>query len=189
MNSNLWIGILPVLVFVILESFTNKKAALISALILAVAELIFTISVYGTIDEITILGFVLVGLAVFLSLKTDNDIYFKLQPAILGWILCGIFFFFYFVLGRPLLSEMFHKYMGTSIQEMLGQNINQDFLDRYLKILSRDMGWLFLIHGSLTAFAALKMSKWWWFAIRVPGLYILLFIFSLIAMKNASSGL
>lgn len=184
MNTNLLIGIIPVVAFIILESFTNKKAALISALILAVAELIFTVSVYGMIDEITILGFVLVGIAVFLSVKTDNDIYFKLQPAILGWILCGVFFFFYYVLDRPLLSEMFHKYNGESFQEMLGQTIDPKFIGLYMKILSRDLGWLFLLHGSLTAFAAFKLNKWWWFAIRVPGLYILMIVFCIIAMKN-----
>ncbi|MBE7412447.1 MAG: septation protein IspZ [Leptospiraceae bacterium] len=184
MNSNLWIGIIPVLVFVVLESFTNKKMALLSALALAVAELIFTIVVYKTIDEITILGFFLIGVAVFLSLKTENDIYFKLQPAILGWILALVFFFFYYVLNRFLLNEMFHKYMGDSFQNILEQTTDPEFLENYLKLLSKYMGWLFFIHGTLTGYAAFKLNKWWWFIIRVPGLYILMIVFSILAMRG-----
>jgi len=184
-DSSFWIGILPIIVFVILESFTGKRAALVSAVIMAALELIFSLTVYGGIDELTILGFVLVGVAVFLSVKTDNDLFFKFQPVALGVILSLTFFVFYYILDRPLLTAMFDKYMAGSYAQ-ISRGMPKEFFLRILTVLSRDLVFWFLLHAALIAWAALRLSKWWWFAIRVPGFYIILFVACLIAVREVA---
>lgn len=188
-SSTLWIGILPVLVFVILESASGKRTALISAIVLAFLELIFSLVVYGGIDELTIIGFVLVGIAVFLSLKTNNDLYFKLQPALLGLIFAIVFLVFYFILDKPLLVVMYDKYMKGAVGDILNNEMKRAVFLKAMQILSRDMGFWFLLHAGLTAWAAVKLSKWWWFAIRVPGLYLIMMLACFIAIRSAVAGL
>ncbi|MCE9596454.1 MAG: septation protein IspZ [Spirochaetia bacterium] len=187
--STLWIGIVPVLVFVILESVSGKKTALISAIALAFLELVFSLVVYGAIDELTIIGFVLVGIAVAISLKTDNDLYFKLQPAALGLIFASVFLVFYFVLDKPLLIVMYDKYMKGALGPVLADDTKRIVFLRAMHTLSRDMGFWFLLHAALTAWAAMKLSKWWWFAIRVPGLYIIMLLACFIAIRGAIAGI
>lgn len=188
-SSTIWIGILPVLVFVILESVSGKRVALISAIVLAFLELIFSLIVYGAIDELTIIGFVLVGIAVFLSLKTDNDLYFKLQPVVLGLIFAGIFLVFYFILDKPLLIFMYDKYMKGAVGNLLNDDAKRFVFLKAMHILSRDMGFWFILHAALTCWAALKLSKWWWFAIRVPGLYLIMILACIVAIRSAIASL
>ena len=60
MNASvLLFGILPLLAFVIIDSFAGLKHGILAAVLFAIAEAIYTISVYGTVDEITIASLLL----------------------------------------------------------------------------------------------------------------------------------
>mgnify|MGYP005653480877 CR=1 FL=1 len=52
--SFLLLGILPLLIFVIIDAFSNIKAALISAIIIAIGEAILSIFIFKEIDSLTI---------------------------------------------------------------------------------------------------------------------------------------
>jgi len=174
--NTFFIGILPVIVFVVLDSITTKKSAIISAVVLAFGEFLFTIIKYHTIDELTVLSVALVVVFGWLSIKKGNDIYFKIQPAILGLFFSASFFFFYYILDKPLFNFMVEKYLDNDIGKYIPANIPKEYFMEMMRIMSRDLGWWILFHALLTAYAAFRMSKWWWFFIRVPFFYILLFI-------------
>jgi intracellular septation protein len=174
--SLFWIGILPVVAFVILDSFTTKKNAIYSAIALAVAELLFTIIKFHTIDELTVFSVLLVIVFGGISIKKNNDLFFKLQPAFLGLFFALSFFFFYYVLDKPIFNFMMEKYFNNNVEMFLKGRIPREYFMRLLNVLSRDLGWWILGHAALTAYAAVKLSKWWWFFIRVPAFYIILII-------------
>jgi hypothetical protein len=43
----------------------------------------------------------------------------------------------------------------------------------YAQTMSRSLPFLLVLHAGLTAYAALRLSTWWWFVVRVPGFYLL----------------
>ena len=51
--SSTILGILPLIVFVILDSFLGPKKALISAIVLAFVEAVYTIYTFGELDIVT----------------------------------------------------------------------------------------------------------------------------------------
>jgi len=174
--SLFWIGIVPVIAFVVLDSFTSKRAAIISAMALAAAECVFSIVSFGSLDELTVFSFSLVIVMGVFSIKTKNDLFFKLQPAILGLFFAGSFFFFYFILDKPLLTFMAEKYLGAQIDVLIRGKVSREVFERMMTLLSRDLGWWIFGHAALTAYAALRLSKWWGLVIRVPMFYVILFI-------------
>lgn len=186
--STFFTGILPIIVFVILDSITSKKTAIISAVGLAFAELLFTLIKYHTIDELTVLSVLLAVVFGWLSIKKNNDLYFKLQPAVLGFFFAMSFFFFYYVLHKPLFNFMIDKYLDNNIEPLLHGRIRKEDFMEIMRVMSRDLGWWILGHACLTAYAAIRLSKWWWFVIRVPFFYILLFIAMWVEMRGIIAG-
>lgn len=215
--ASVFLGILPILVFVIVDSIAKKRVAIWSAIAMALVELLYSLIELGELDELTLLSFATVAVFGLLSIKKNNDLFFKLQPVLFGVFLGMCSLVFYFVLDKPIFVMAADKYKpvkaivvdqmvmpsypelrssadlpGSSFKEQLLQKPLPEVLaltsegGAYLKLItamSRDIGWLFLLHAALTAFAALRLSKWWWVAIRVPGFYLL--AFGLIFLERA----
>ena len=72
-------GVLPILVFLIVDSFAGQKKALIGVLLMAMGEVLFSLIKFGTIDYLTWVTFAILGIFVGLSLWKKNDIYFKIS--------------------------------------------------------------------------------------------------------------
>ncbi len=176
-SSFLYFGLLPALLFVLIDSFSSKKAAIIGATAMAVLELAFTLIMYGAIDFLSVMAVCFALFFGFLSFKLNNDIYFKLQTPILNTFFAAAFLFSYHILKRPLLTVMMEKYMPGFVANLEAtRGIDTSLFMGMLNTLSRDMGIWLLLHSSLTAYAALKLSKWVWFLCRVPLFYVMLFI-------------
>jgi intracellular septation protein A len=173
-TSILLFGLLPLLVFVILDSLKGMKAGIIGAFILCFLELFYTLYQFGTVDSLTIGTFVLVLIFGFISLKTKNPIFFKLQPAILGLIL-GLILLICDLFGHNILSLAFAKYQFAFPEELRAATEDPRFIWALVK-LNTYLGLGFLIHSALVAYAALKLSNWWWIIIRGIGLYVMMTI-------------
>ncbi|MFH0920310.1 MAG: septation protein IspZ [Fibrobacterota bacterium] len=172
-----WIGILPILLFVVLDSFTSKKTAILSATGMALAELVFTLVQYHTIDGLTVMAGVLAVGFGLLSYKLKNDLYFKLQAAIVGAMMGLAMLFYYYVLNEPLMHVAAQKYMGDKFYLLLeAKGWTRPLIDELLRRISRDFGWFLLAHAGVTAWTALRCNKWIWFTVRVPLLYALAFL-------------
>lgn len=184
MDSSLfWIGFLPVVTFVLLTTVSTQKIALWAALICALLVALFAWLVWGSVDELTLLTLGMIVVAVLLSLKTDNEVYFKLQPAVGGALFASVLFVFYFILDKPLLSSMFDRYFASTYEKTLRGKISVSMFKDYLQALSLDLMFGFIVHAACVAFAAFRMSRWWWLAVRIPGLYIMLCFTSFTASR------
>ncbi len=175
MNASvLFFGILPLLAFVIIDSFAGLKSGLLAAIFFALVEAIYTLVVYKTIDGLTIGSTLLVLVFGFLSFKANKDIYFKLQPVFLG-VLFGLVLLVTQLLGKPLLVSMTEKYQFMFPESSRAMLVSPTFL-AMLARLSGVLAWGFLIHAALVAYAAFRMNKWWWLLIRGIGLYVMMFL-------------
>jgi len=199
----LLVGILPVLVFAIVDSTSTPRRAILAAMLMAVAELVYSLVRYGELDSLTILSFLLVLVLGGLAFLRGGGLLFKFQPAVLGVFLAGACAWFYFVLDRPILLAMGEKYLKplmiermvvpalppslspTQREQLLANLLQQPLEDlaaltpdgrfqlSMFRVVSRDLTWFFLLHALFVALAAWKLSTWWWFAVRVPGFYLL----------------
>lgn len=171
--SFLLFGILPLLTFVIIDAFLNIKAALISAIIIAIAEVIFSILVFQEIDSLTIFSLLSVIIFAFASYKMNNSIFIKFQPVVLSLIM-GVILICSFLIDKPLLYEMSVKYEDF-YPENIRQNLTNPLIISILKINTIGCGIALIVHSAITGYAAIKLSNWWWIAIRGIGFYLCLF--------------
>ncbi len=177
--STLLFGVLPLIVFVVMDSFAGLKSGVIAAIVLALAEAVFTLVVYKTIDEITVGSTLLVLVFGLLSYFTKKPIYIKLQPVFLG-VVFGLILLVMQFLEKPLLVILMDKYqlmLPDDMQTMVSMPAFRSMLTKVSGIL----GWGFLVHAALVAFAALRMGNWAWLIIRGVGLYVMMFSCALIA--------
>jgi len=175
----LFLGVLPLLIFVVVDTFSSLKAALITAVVFALLEAFLSLYWFGTVDWITGFSVLLIIALAAVSFYRNTAIHFKLQPAILSAIF-GLLFLVSFWIGKPILYLVAEKYQTKFPQEM------QEMMSHYvfkelLKLSSHYMGYAFLLHAGVTLWAALKLSKWWWIAMRGIGFYVFMFAAMIIA--------
>jgi len=171
MNSTIiFFSIIPLFVFVVVDSFAGLKTGLICAIALAFAEAIFSWAYFAEIDWMTWLSFALVVLMGLLSYKYKTDKHIKLQPVLLSSIF-GLVLISSFILGKPLLLEMSIKYASALPAQqrfLLQQPITQELL----KLATSYLGIALFLHAGVTYWAAIKLSNWWWIAVRGIGFYL-----------------
>jgi intracellular septation protein A len=178
-SYSLILGLIPLIIFVILDSFASTKTALVGAIVFALLETIFTLYLFKTIDEVTIFSFVLVVILAFISYKSSNKLWFKFQPVILS-IGIGIYLIGTYYLGSPVLYEMSMKYINFFPIELRYQ-ILHPMMQLILKKATQTVGFAFLIHAVFTAICAVKLSNIWWLIMRSIGFYLFMFLGLLVA--------
>ena len=173
-SSTLLLGLLPLIVFVVLDTFLSVKKALVFALILALLEAVYTIYKFGELDLVTGFSFLLLAILGGASFYKEDSIYFKFQPVILS-IFMGAYFVYTFLVEEPIFVLMVTKYSNIIPEEhrLLYQHPNTQLV---LKNASFTSGIGLLAHGVVTGFAAKKLSNFWWLVCRGVGFYIFLFI-------------
>lgn len=174
MNSyNLLLGIVPLVLFVILDTFLSVKKALIFALFVALLEAGYTVYKFGELDLVTGFSFLLLIILGATSFYKDDSIYFKFQPVILSCFL-GAYFLYTYLVDEPLFLVMVDKY-----QDFIPESQRALYKQPQIKKLLRDFTLTssagFFLHGILTGFAALKLSNFWWLVSRGVGFYLILF--------------
>jgi intracellular septation protein A len=178
--NTLLIGIIPLLLFALLDSYFNLKIALIAALIITLIEFIYTIYAFGQLDSISLLSIILVLSLVGLSYKNNNRIIFKLKPGILN-VSLGLYMVVTYLFGKPLFIELIAKYptLISQDQYLMFQTLKGQAL---LTTLSFNMGVALTIHGIIVGYSGIKHNNFWWAIINSIGLIIAIIIGSLSAI-------
>ena len=168
-QSALLMGIIPLFIFVLVDSFAGLKAALVSTVAMAILEGIFSIYYFGEIDSVTIFSLISVVIFCYISFKKKDPLFIKLQPAILSLVM-AVVLIISFSINEPLLLKMATKYQDLYPPEFQMQFKNPRFL-KILEISTFSVGIGLLAHALVTAIAAFKLSNWWWLAVRGVGFY------------------
>lgn len=103
----------------------------------------------------------------------------KLQPVFLG-ISFGCVVLVLQILGKPILLLVIEKY-GSLVPAEMQINANNPLVQKMLSQTSLNLGMGLLLHAALVAYAAFRMSNWWWLFIRGIGLYVMMGICVLMA--------
>lgn len=172
--SILLLDAVPLLIFVIVDSLSNMRYAIVGALVAAALELGYSLYRFGAIDEFSIASVGLILIFGGLSIKFDNPLYFKFKPVVLSSITALVFLVAY-ALSKPLLllaADRYREIFPEQMQAILGQpRIRQIFARASLY-----MGFGCIVHAAAVAWAALRLSNWWWLVTRTGGAYLIVFL-------------
>ena len=159
-------GFIPLFVFIIADEFWGMKVGLVVALIIGVGEMLFTFIREKRLDRFVLLDTaLLVGLS-GISILLENDIFFKLKPALIELILCAI-------LGVSVFSSL--DIIGTMTRKyMKGVEMNQAQEILFKRNL-RNLFYIVLAHTALVFYSAFFMSKEAWVFIS-GGMFYLVFV-------------
>jgi isopentenyldiphosphate isomerase/intracellular septation protein A len=159
-------GFIPLFVFIIADEFWGMKVGLIVALLIGLVEMGFTWYREKRLDRFVLLDTALLVALSGISILLDNEIFFKLKPALIELILCvilGVSVFSSF----DIIGTMTRKYMkGVEMNE-----VQEALFKRNL----RNLFFIVVAHTVLVFYSAFYMSKEAW-AFISGGLFYILFI-------------
>ncbi len=163
--KNLSIGFLPLLVFIIADEFFGLTWGLIIAITFGILETGWIYYREKRIDRFILFDTGLIVLLGLVSILLQNDIFFKIKPALIELILVVLLGISAFS-GNPILIQMTGRYMK-------GMEIS-DAQMAQMKVMMRRMFYLLAFHTLMIIYSAYFMSKEAWAFISGGLLYILL---------------
>lgn len=158
-------GLIPLFIFILADEIWGTKIGLYVALGSGVAEFLFYYFKDKIIDKFILLDTGLLLLLGAISIALENDVFFKIKPALIEGILLAIIGFSLWG-PKNLIMAMSQRYMGE-----------MNFDSEQLKMMRKNMlamFWITAFHIILVLFSALYMSKEAWFFIS-GGLFYILF--------------
>ncbi len=170
-------GILPVIIFTLIEEVYGTLWGLVAGMIFGVGEIFWEWKSNRKVDPMTWGGNGLLLLLGGISLVTQEGIWFKLQPALIEiamtlalWVSVGM--------GKPLVLSLAMKQGGlpsdlaTGLKPGIGP-----VLQRAFRGLTLRLGLFFAIHAGLAVWAALFWSTAAWAALKGIGLTVSLIVY------------
>jgi len=179
-HTFLFVGLLPILVFGIIDAFSkNIRVSVTATVLTSFGELILVYHLTGAFDPVSLTGtalFILLGLY---SLRTQNRLWIKLQPAVVTLLIAFIMGYLQFF-GTPII-ERYWKLIEQALtpeqiqmvqEEGMRQILNQAF-NWFIAVLVLDAAWI--------AYSAKRQSQRAWVLVNVFGLFVLLFVVGIVA--------
>jgi len=158
-------GFLPLFVFIAADEIWGTKIGLIVAVVFGIAQLIFTFIREKRFDKFVIFDTGLIVIMGVISIVLENDIFFKLKPALIGLILVVI-------LGISAFTP--NNFMLAMSKRYIKDVEINDAQIKQLTTSIKAMFFIFLAHTLLVFYSAFYMSKEAWVFIS-GGLFYILF--------------
>ncbi|CAN5626720.1 hypothetical protein BH10BDE1_BH10BDE1_09820 [soil metagenome] len=162
-------SLLPVLVFTAIEELYGTKAGLIAGVVFGVGEVAYEFRKFGRPQAITLIANALVLILGGVSLFESNAVFFKLQPALMVFMMAGALIISS-MMGKPFLVELAKKQRPDlpelALARMTGLNLR--------------MGICLVAIALVGVYAAFEWSTAWWAAYKAVGVPVLLVLYVLI---------
>ena len=172
----LLIGLIPMVLFVLVDYFTrNLRTSIITAVVTAAAMGGVTWWLMGEFDYEVVVIVVTMLVTGLISIKLKTPVYFKFQPVITGVMLAGMLAYFQYF-DTPLMVKMLPKLhtmldnANLALQpEQLELLLDESRIPFFARLTQHMMLWL-LLHAGLVAVCALKTSNSLWLLAKAIGL-------------------
>lgn len=172
-------GLLPVIAFTLIEEKYGTWWGLVAGMVFGGGEIVWELVRYRKVSTLTWSGnALLLGLG-FISIWTDDGLWFKLQPAIFEFV-------FVLLLWGSLLI---HKPLLTILAQAQGQQL-PDFVVKHFPGLTFRLGIFFAIHCGLATWAAFSWSSEAWALLKGLGLtisFIVYMVFEILILRRSIS--
>lgn len=158
-------GFIPLFVFIIADEVWGMKVGLIVALVTGIGEMAVTWIKEKRLDRFVLLDTVLLVALSGISILLENDLFFKLKPALIELILVAILGVSAFS-SFDIVGSMTQKYMkGIEMTAQQGKMFRKNL---------RNLFFIVLAHTLLVIYSAFYMSNGAW-AFISGGLFYILF--------------
>lgn len=172
MRSLILAGIIPVVVFTVVEEYYGTTWGLICGMVFGVGEILYEKTKLGKVEVMTWGGNALLLILGAVSLMTTDGIWFKLQPAILEAVMAALLIGSV-AIGKPFMILMAEKQKLFPPKE---SPLFSDFVSAYRGLTLR-IGFFFLAHAVLAVWAALHWSTRAWALLKGVGFTASLFLY------------
>ncbi len=173
-TSLLWFGFFPVVAFLAMDTFGGKRQALWSALVLGTVETGYSMMVFGALDYLSGVAFLILAVCVFASLRAQDDFFFKIQGAVISLIQAAVMLIAFYGFHRAMLLDAAYKYMDLDKLVAANPQLDKGIVVETFRVLSFQLPVWLVLHSLLTIYAAANWSKWAWAFVRLPGLVIMI---------------
>lgn len=164
---------LPLLLYIGFEYWKGFRAGILAAIAGSIVMVSYDYFTTGAVDSFSIGECGLILFLGIVSLRMNNERYFKFQPTVLALIFAIVFIYFE-LKGTPLLvryipqiEKLFVGQEHSPEIEAFLANLHSADSRLMLARLSRFMIAVFLGHGLVMAYAALRLSTPKWFMWRL----------------------
>lgn len=167
--SLLFAGLLPVIIFTVIEDRYGIIAGLIAGMIFGAGEVVYELIRYKKVSTLTwVANALILGLG-GISLLSQDGIWFKLQPALIE---AGLFLLLFgsWMINKPFLKMMIEKQNPEA----------PEFLKNRMSGLTLRLSIFMLAHAIIATWAALNWSSEAWALLKGVGLTFSLIIYMLI---------
>jgi isopentenyldiphosphate isomerase len=158
-------GFFPLLVFIAADAIWGTKIGLIVAVVVGILEFFISYIKEKLVDKFILLDVGLIVILGTVSILLENEIFFKLKPALIELIFC-------IILAVSIFSPV-NVMLLMSKRYMKNIELGKSQLDQLNKSL-RIMFYIFLVHTGLVIYSAFFMSKGAW-AFISGGLFYIIF--------------
>lgn len=165
------LGLVPVLIFWVIEDKFGTLWGLAAAAVWAVGECIYSYARYRKIDNLTLISTALVLILGGLSWALDNSLFFKFQPVLIELIFVVAIWWFSRD-GRPALLKMAEQARPEIFSKLSEQQraLQQSMFTK----LSRRLCWMLWIHIVVMVVVALYGTTGQWAFAKGIGFNLLL---------------
>lgn len=161
-------GLLPIFVFILVDEFWSTEAGLVVAVVFGIGQLGYVFIREKRFDRFVFYDTALLVALGGISIALNDEIFFKLKPALINLIFCAVLGFSAFS-SKNLLMIYSQRYMGD-LKMAAGA---EKAMQQTMKILF----WMMLAYTFLIVYSAFYMSKEAWAFISGAFLYILFGLF------------
>jgi isopentenyldiphosphate isomerase/intracellular septation protein A len=157
-------GFIPLFAFLIADELWGTKAGLIVAIASGITELTYYWIKDRKFDKFILLDTLLIIILGVVSIVLENDLFFKLKPALIGVLMCAFLGVSVFT-PNNILFNMSKRYMKGI-----------DFSDQQHQLMKKNMKvlfWLFIGYTALVLYSTWFMSNATWAFISGGFLYLL----------------
>ncbi len=158
--------LLPLLVFIVVDSIVEDvRISIVSAIVFAAGQMGFIYYLKRRIEWLVLVDVGLIAALGGVSIAFDNDLFFKVKPAIIEGLAVALFF------GLLLAPRRFRKrYFERMMPQM---NLSDQTLDRMKPMLGLLCGCT-AVHIGAVLYTAYHSSREVWAFVSGPGFYLTL---------------
>jgi hypothetical protein len=171
-------GLLPLIVFAVVDIFAGMRAAIVAAIFVACAEATWSWSQFGEVDNITWLSMALIMVMGLVSLRMNDPLLFKFQPVVMALILALVMGWFHLT-GQPLMLQMMPKVAAMLPEEQRWTLSDPEIIEK-MRRLDLLMVPTLTAHAAIVAWAAVRKSTVFWLVARGVAFYLLLALVSVV---------
>jgi intracellular septation protein A len=166
MNPMLFLTqLLPLIVFIVIDSFVSDvRISILSAILFAIGQLVFTYVKIHQFDWFVLLDVGLITAFGAVSIIFKNDLFFKIKPAIIEGLTI------LFMLGLILAKDQF--LLGYLGRMMPGKTLRPEAIG----LMKTMLGWMcvyIVLHIGAILYTAFFSSRKVWAVVSGPGFYLI----------------